>query len=151
MKGMKTFALIAAWGLWLTGCGGGGFVQEVPPPDGQPPQIHQARVIPSNLVYIGRQVRVEAEVSDEGSGIKSVTAKIKYPDGTTQTVKLTLQGNLFANDFIAQWDAHQMPADVSRWFMTVVVLAKDKSGNVAQSSESSVRVALPPPGVPSDF
>jgi hypothetical protein len=80
-----------------------------------------------------------------------VTAEIKYPDATTQTIELTLQGNVFVGNFTAQWDVNRMPADVSRWFMMVVIRAEDNSGNVAQSPESSVRVAIVPPNLPSEF
>jgi len=147
----KTFSLMASLAIFLIGCAGGDFVREGVPEDRQPPQIRQVRITPSNLVYVGRQVRVEAEVSDEGSGVKSVTAEIKYPDTTTQTIELTLQGDFFAGNFTAQWDVNRMPTDVSRWFMAVVIRAEDNSGNVARSSESSVRVAIAPPDLPSGF
>ena len=151
MGSMKTFSLIVASALFLIGCAGGGFVHEGVREDQQPPQIRQVRITPSNLVYVGRQVRVEAEVTDESSGVKSVTAEIKYPDATTQTIELTLQGDFFVGNFTAQWDVNRMPADVSRWFMTVVIRAEDNSGNVAQSPESSVRVAIAPPNLPPEF
>jgi len=151
MGSMKTFSLIVASALFLIGCAGGDFVHEGVREDRQPPQICQVRITPSNLVYVGRQVRVEAEVTDESSGVKSVTAKIKYPDATTQTIELTLQGDFFVGNFTAQWDVNRMPADVSRWFMTVVIRAEDNSGNVAQSPESSVRVAIAPPNLPPEF
>jgi len=151
MSGMKTFLPVAALSLFLIGCAGGDFIREGVSEDRQPPQIRQVRIIPSNLVYVGKQVKVEAEVTDEGSGVKSVTAEIKYPDATTQTIGLTLQDNVFIGDFNAQWDVNRMPADVSRWFMTVTVRAEDNSGNVARSPESSVRVAILPPDLPSEF
>jgi hypothetical protein len=151
MDGVKTFSLVAALALLLTGCTGGGFVHEGVAEDRQPPQIRQVRITPSNLVYVGKQVRVEAEVTDEGSGVKSVTAEIKYPDETLRTVDLTLQGNVFVGDFNAQWDVNRMPADVSRWFMAVVIRAEDNSGNIARSPESSVRVAISPPGLPPEL
>ena len=151
MDGVKTFSLAAALALLLIGCAGGGFVHEGIPEDRQPPQIRQVRITPSNLVYVGKQVKVEAEVMDEGSGVKSVTAEIKYPDATTQTIELTLQGDFFVGNFTAQWDVNRMPADVSRWFMAVVIKAEDNSGNVARSPESSVRVAILPPDLPSEF
>ena len=151
MSSVKTFSPVAVLALLLIGCAGGGFVHEGVVEDRQPPQIRQVRITPSNLVYVGRQVRVEAEVIDESSGVKSVTAEIKYPDATTQMVELTLQGNVFVSNFTAQWDVNRMPADVSRWFMTVVIRAEDNSGNVAQSPESSVRVAIVPPNLPSEF
>ncbi len=147
----KNFSLMASLALFLIGCAGGDFVREGVPQDRQPPQIRQIQITPSNLVYVGRQVRVEVEVSDEGSGIKSVTAEIKYPDATTQMVDLTLQDNVFVGEFNAQWDVNRMPTDVSRWFMTVVIRAEDNSGNVARSPESSVRVAIAPPDLPSGF
>ena len=146
---MKTFAITAALALWLIGCAGGG--GEGVAEDRQPPQIRQVRITPSNLVYVGKQVKVEAEVVDEGSGVKSVTAEIKYPDATTQTIELTLQGDFFVGNFTAQWDVNRMPADVSRWFMAVVIKAEDNSGNIARSPESSVRVAISPPDLPSEF
>lgn len=151
MSSVKTFSPVAMLALLLIGCAGGGFVHEGVAEDRQPPQIRQVRITPSNLVYVGRQVRVEAEVTDESSGVKSVTAEIKYPDATTQTIELTLQGDFFVGNFTAQWDVNRMPADVSRWFMTVVIRAEDNSGNVAQSPESSVRVAIVPPNLPSEF
>lgn len=151
MSSVKTFSPVAVLALLLIGCAGGGFVHEGVAEDRQPPQIRQVRITPSNLVYVGRQVRVEAEVTDESSGVKSVTAEIKYPDATTQTIELTLQGNVFVGNFTAQWDVNRMPADVSRWFMMVVIRAEDNSGNVAQSPESSVRVAIVPPNLPSEF
>ena len=151
MSSVKTFSPVAVLALLLIGCAGGGFVHEGVAEDRQPPQIRQVRITPSNLVYVGRQVRVEAEVTDESSGVKSVTAEIKYPDATTQTIELTLQGNVFVGNFTAQWDVNRMPADVSRWFMTVVIRAEDNSGNVAQSPESSVRVAIAPPNLPPEF
>jgi len=151
MSSVKTFSPVAVLALLLIGCAGGGFVHEGVAEDRQPPQIRQVRITPSNLVYVGRQVRVEAEVTDENSGVKSVTAEIKYPDATTQTIELTLQGNVFVGNFTAQWDVNRMPADVSRWFMTVVIRAEDNSGNVAQSPESSVRVAIAPPNLPPEF
>lgn len=151
MSSVKTFSPVAMLALLLIGCAGGGFVHEGVAEDRQPPQIRQVRITPSNLVYVGRQVRVEAEVIDESSGVKSVTAEIKYPDATTQTIELTLQGDFFVGNFTAQWDVNRMPADVSRWFMTVVIRAEDNSGNVAQSPESSVRVAIAPPNLPSEF
>jgi hypothetical protein len=146
---MKTFAITAALALWLIGCAGGG--GEGVAGDRQPPQIRQVRITPSNLVYVGKQVKVEAEVVDEGSGVKSVTAEIKYPDATSQTIELTLQGDFFVGNFTAQWDVNRMPADVSRWFMAVVIKAEDNSGNIARSPESSVRVAISPPDLPSEF
>ena len=151
MNRVKTFLPIAALAVFLFVCAGGGFVHEGVPEDRQPPQIRQVQITPSNLVYVGKQVKVEAEVTDESSGVKSVTAEIKYPDATTQTVDLTLQGNVFIGDFNAQWDVNRMPTDVSRWFMTVTVRAEDNSGNVARSTESSVRVAISPPDLPSEF
>jgi hypothetical protein len=146
---MKTFAITAALALWLIGCAGGG--GEGVAGDRQPPQIRQVRITPSNLVYVGKQVKVEAGVVDEGSGVKSVTAEIKYPDATSQTIELTLQGDFFVGNFTAQWDVNRMPADVSRWFMAVIIKAEDNSGNVARSPESSVRVAISPPDLPSEF
>jgi len=64
MESTKTFSLTAALALFLIGCAGGGFVHEGVPEDRQPPQIRQVRITPSNLVYVGKQVKVEVEVID---------------------------------------------------------------------------------------
>ena len=136
--------------LLLTGCAGGGFVHEGVPKDNQPPQIRQVKVTPNMLVTRGKQVTIEATVTDEQSGVKAVTAEVTYPDGGKETLQLTPQGNdLFSGNFNAFWNENAMPQNVNEWFIRVVVKAADNSGNIAQSPETKVRVAITPPDLPS--
>ncbi len=146
------FASIPLLSLLLTNCAGGGFVREVAPPDKQPPQIRQVKVTPNMLVTVGRQVTIEATVTDEQSGVQTVNAEVTYPDGGRETLQLTSQGNdLFAVSFNARWNERAMPQDVNEWFMKVLVKATDNNGNIAQSSETKVRVAINPPDLPMEF
>lgn len=150
----KSFVLvlISSLSLFLTGCAGGGFVHEGEPKDTQPPQIRQVKVTPDMLITVGRQATIEATVTDEQSGVQTVTAEVTYPDGGRETLQLTQQGSdLFSVSFNARWNERAMPQDVNEWFMKVVVKAVDNSGNTSQSSEIKVRIAISPPDLPSGF
>lgn len=125
------------------GCQGGA------PTDTTAPTISEVQVNPSSLIEQGRQVTVQAKVTDDRSGVKSVTARITYPDGTETTEPMQQQSetDVWAVTFTAQWDTNKVGTDPTQWFVKVTVQASDRAGNQAQSPESRVRAAAlgPPP------
>jgi hypothetical protein len=64
----------------------------------------------------------------KGSGVKSVDGrKSSIPTQRPKTIELTLQGDFFVGNFYCPVGmSNRMPADVSRWFMAVVIKAEDK-------------------------
>lgn len=112
---------------WLYGCGGGGGG----PSETQPPQIENV-----SLTLSDGQVTIRAKVTDVGSGVQKVSAKISYPDGTQATFDLKREGStdLWSVTFASQRDMFQ-----------VSVIARDKAGNEAVAQESQIHTPPPPP------
>lgn len=147
--------LMLAMSTAMIGCGGGGpgAPEDTTPPsitDKTPPTITDVQVNPSSLIEQGRQVTVQATVSDDLSGIKSVVAKVRYPDGSVEEKTMSSQQadpNNYSVTFTARWDSNRVGTDPTEWFVQVMVEAVDVAGNKAQSSESRVRAAaaIPPP------
>ncbi len=140
------------WIRWLmatmtmvlsVGCGGGGGG----PSDTMPPSITDVQINPSSLIEPGRQVTVQAKVTDEGSGVQSVSVLVSYPDGTekTETMSAPAGSNTFSVSFTAQWDASKVGTDSTQWVVKIKVQAKDRTGNQAESSESRIRAVASPP------
>lgn len=135
----------------LAGCAGGAFVQGGVG-DRTPPHIERVKVEPNTLIAMGRQVRVEATVTDEGSGVERVDAAVTFPDGRKETVSLQAQaGEVFAGAFVAEWNMAGMPIEAARWVVEVAVRAIDRAGNEVRSEPITVQVAIPPPQLPPDF
>jgi len=139
------------WIRWLmatmtivlsVGCGGGGGG----PSDTTPPSITDVQINPSSLIEPGRQVTVQAKVTDEGSGVQSVSVLVNYPDGTEkiETMSAPAGSNTFSVSFVAQWNAGEVGTDSTQW-VVIKVQAKDWAGNQAESSESRIRAAASPP------
>lgn len=149
MKGRIFLAVsvLTAMVFALLGCTGGRFVQG----DLQPPRIEQVQVSPDTLIAMGRKVTVTASVVDAESGLREVVAEVTYPDGSSTKISLTAQGgDRFQGNFDAQWN-RDVPIEIERWVVKVVVRATDNVGNTAQSPEISVKAAIPPPNLPPDF
>jgi len=138
------------WIRWLmatmtmvlsVGCGGGGGG----PSDTTPPSITDVQVNPSSLIEPGRQVTVQAKVTDEGSGVQSVSVLVSYPDGNKTEIMLAPAGsNIFSVTFTAQWKANEVGTDSTQW-VVIKVQAKDRAGNQTESSESRIRAVASPP------
>lgn len=79
---MRTLTMI------LGSCGGGGGGGGVS--DTTPPTISCLAVQPDAPIVPGSRVRVEADVSDDLSGVQSVTVQVTYPDGSTAAHTLSL-------------------------------------------------------------
>ncbi len=141
MKRRKTI-LLAGLSVWtLTACGGGG---EPVVTDTTPPTISRMAVEPSTLIVPGTTVvKVEADVTDDSSGVGAVSVTIVYPDGGTDTKTLTVgSGSTYAVQFTPTWGGNQ-PGKVR-----LTVSARDVAGNAQTSSTVEVRAAAPPPGSP---
>jgi len=142
---MKTirFIVLIVGSVWaLTGCGGGGSAPVVT--DTAAPTISRVAVEPSTLIVSGvSSVRVEADVSDDSSGVDAVTVKATYPDGSEATQTLSAgSSTTYAVQFTPSWGGSQ-PGNVQ-----FVVSARDKAGNSSSASAVGVRAAAPPPGTP---
>lgn len=111
---------------WLCGCGGGGI-----PSENQPPQIESISLISSN-----GQMTIRAKVTDAGSGVQKVSAKISYPDGTQAMYDLKQESdtNVWSITFPIQGDV-----------VRILVVARDKAGNETVSQESQIYAPPPPP------
>lgn len=112
---------------WLCSCGGGGGG----PSENQPPQIEDI-----SLTFSGGQVTIRVKVTDAGSGVQKVTAKVSYPNGIQAKYDLKQEGetNVWTTTFTAQQDAFQ-----------VLVVARDKAGNEAVAQWSQIQMPPPPP------
>ncbi len=143
MKTIRFIVLIVGSAWALTACGGGGGGAPVVT-DTTAPTISRVAVEPSTLIVPGvTSVRVEADVTDDSSGVDAVTVKATYPDGSEATQTLSAGGSAtFAAQFTPSWGGSQ-PGNVQ-----FVVSARDKAGNSTSASAVSVRAAAPPPGTP---
>ena len=137
MKTIRFIVLIVGSAWALTACGGGGG-------DATAPTISRVAVEPSTLIVPGvTSVRVEADVTDDSSGVNAVTVKVTYPDGSEATQTLSAgSGVTYAVQFTPSWGGSQ-PGNVQ-----FVVSARDKAGNSGSASAVSVRAAGPPPATP---
>lgn len=144
MRRINTMLLTALWVWTLTACGGGGGGGGPVVTDTTPPTISRMAVEPSTLIVPGvTVVRVEAEVTDDSSGVEAVTVAVSYPDGSTDTKALTAgNGTTYAVQFAASWGGNQ-PGKVR-----FLVSARDKAGNTQNASALEVRAVAPPPGSP---
>lgn len=143
MKRGNTMLLIVLSVWALTACGGGGGGGSVVT-DTIPPTISRMAVEPSTLIVPGTtMVRVEADVTDDSSGVQTVTVAVAYPDGSTDTKTLAAgSGSTYSAQFTASWGGNQ-PGKVR-----FTVSARDVAGNTQTSSEVEVRAVAPPPGSP---
>lgn len=143
MKRGKIILAIALASWILTACGGGGGGVPVVP-DTTPPTISRVAVEPSTLIVPGTTVvQVEADVTDDSSGVRSVTVAVVYPDGTTDTKTLAAgSGSTYTVQFTTTWGGN-LPGKVR-----FAVSAQDAAGNTRTSSEVEVRAVAPPPGSP---
>lgn len=143
MKRWNTMLLIAVSAWTLTACGGGGAGGPVVT-DTTPPTISRTAVEPSTLIVPGTTVvRVEADVTDDSSGVDAVTVTVVHPDGSTDTKTLAVgSGSTYAVQFTASWSGNQ-PGNVR-----FTVSARDKAGNTQDAPVVEVRAAAPPPGSP---
>jgi hypothetical protein len=143
MKTIRFTVLIVASAWVLTACGGVG-VGVPTPSDTTAPTISRVAVEPSTLIVPGAtSVRVEAHVTDDGSGVDAVTVKATYPDGSEATHTLSAgSGATYTVQFAPSWGGSQ-PGNVQ-----FVVSARDKAGNSGSASVVSVRSAAPPPATP---
>jgi len=141
MKRSNTILLIALPIWTMTACGGGGGTVIN---DTTAPTISRVAVEPSTLIVPGATVvQVEADVVDDSSGIDTVAVAVAYPDGSKDTKPMAVKsGSVYAVQFPAAWGGNQ-PGSVR-----FTVSARDKAGNVQNSSAVEVRAAAPPPGAP---
>lgn len=131
---------VAACLIWLAGCGGGGGGQS----DTTPPQILSVSVLPS-LVEEGSTMQAEAVVTDAGSGIASVRALVRYPNGTEQTYEMQRSSN---GRFTRQWN---VPNGVSgeQNVILITIIALDMQGNSQRFDHTPApRLARQPPAPP---
>lgn len=144
MRRINSILLIALSVWTLSACGGGGGGGGPVVTDTTAPTISRMAVEPSTLIVPGGTVvRVEADVTDDSSGVDAVTVAVAYPDGSTDTKALTAgSGSTYAVQFTALWGGSQ--PGVVRF----TVSARDVAGNVRTSSAVEVRAAAPPPGNP---
>ena len=134
--------LLTALSVWaLSACGGGGGPVET---DTTPPTISRMAVEPSSLIVPSTTVvRVEADVTDDSSGVGAVSVAVVYPDGSTDTKTLTAgSGSTYAVQFTPTWGGNQ-PGTVR-----FTVSARDVAGNTQTSSAVEIRAAALPPGSP---
>ena len=141
MKTIGFIVLIAASAWVLTACGGGGGVPASP--DTTAPTISRVAVEPSTLIVPGvTSVRVEADVTDDLSGVDAVAVKVTYPDQSETTHTLVAgSGATYAVQFTPSWGGSQ-PGTVR-----FAVAARDKAGNTSEATIDR-RAAAPPPGTP---
>lgn len=133
-----------ALGVWaLSACGGGGSGGLVSS-DTMPPTISCVAVEPPALIVPGSTVvRIEADVTDNDSGVDTVSVAVAYPDGSADTKTLTSEsGSRYAVQFTATWTGSQ-PGKI-----LFTVSARDKAGNAQTSSALERRAVAPPPGSP---
>lgn len=139
----KITGTLCLFGLvWLLGsCGGGGGAPAIT--DTVPPTISRVVVQPNNLLMPGFLVRVEADATDDSSGIDEVTVRVEYPNGATETHTLEAGvGSSYAKQFTASW-THDSPGIVK-----FTASARDKAGNTASASTREVRAGASPPPLP---
>lgn len=120
----------------LASCGGGGVS------DTTAPTISRLAVQPDAPIVPDSKVRVEAEVSDDLSGVQSVTVEVTYPDGSTAAHPLSLQSeSTYAVEF-------NVPSSNQPGTVTFAVIAKDKAGNTTPPRSEERRIIASPPGAP---
>lgn len=138
----RKIILLAGLSVWtLTACGGGGGPMVT---DTNPPTISRMAVEPSTFIVPGTTVvQVEADVTDDSSGVDAVSVTIAHPDGSTDTKTLTAaSGSTYVAQFTPTWGGNQ-PGTVR-----FTVSARDRAGNTQTTSAAEVRAAAPPPGSP---
>ncbi|MEJ5250910.1 MAG: hypothetical protein HPY54_07560 [Chthonomonadetes bacterium] len=142
MRTVKITFLIAVLAGTLTACGGGGGTGGIS--DTTAPTISRVAVEPTALIAPGTTiVRVEADVTDDSSGVDTVAVEVVYPDGTRETKTLTATtGSTYAVQFTPQWGGNQ-PGTVR-----FTVSARDGASNVQSAAPIDVRGAAPPPEYP---
>lgn len=124
----------------LASCGGGGDAGGVS--DTTPPTISRMAVQPDAPIAPGSEVRVEADVSDDLSGVQSVAVQVTYPDGSTAAHPLSLlSGSTYAVVFNA-------PSSNQPGTATFAVTAKDGAGNTTPPRSEERRLIASPPGAP---
>ncbi|MGQ9881733.1 MAG: hypothetical protein ACUVSV_12845 [Armatimonadota bacterium] len=140
---MRTLTLIlGSCGLLalLASCGGGGGGGGVS--DTTAPTISRMAVQPDAPIVPDSKVRVEADVSDDLSGVQNVTVQVTYPDGSTAAHTLSLvSGSTYAVEFNA-------PSISQPGTATFVVTAKDGAGNTTSPRSEERRLIASPPGAP---
>ncbi len=143
MKRAYLAIALSAFAFLLASCGGGGGVTPPPVTDTTAPTISRVAVEPSALVVSGTtEVRVEADVTDD-VGVASVTARVEYPDGTSQTHSLSLaSGSTYAVQFTATWSGSNPGT------LRFTVSASDAAGNTQSAAAQERRGASPPPDSP---
>ena len=121
----------------IAGCGGGGA------PPNQPPTVTTAAAVPTELSFIGGTVTITAEVTDDDT-VATVSAQVAGPGGT-ETVALTLSGEQYAGDYVA--DGNPGP---NEYVYTVTVTATDNKDATSDPVSRGFTVAAPstPPPPP---
>lgn len=142
MRTVKITVLVGVLAGTLTACGGGGGTTA--PSDTVAPGITRVAVEPTTLIAPDTTtVRVEADVTNDSSGVDAVSVQIVYPDGTGETRALSATtGSNYAVQFTPAWGGNQPGT------MRFTVSARDKAGNVASASAVERRAAAPPPEYP---
>lgn len=107
----------------------------LPAVDTTPPNISDTQVNPQQLDFKGGEVTITARVYDE-SGVDSVWAKLKKPDGNEEQIDMSLEGDYYQAKLTIP---PNLRTDGKAETYQVWILAKDKKGN-----ETS------PPGIPTD-
>jgi len=97
--------------------------------DSTPPVISETT--PADGATIGASATFAAKVTDNGSGVKSVTFVITYPDLRTQSFGASFAGN-------DTWQINFSGFSDGGWAWRVV--AKDRAGNIATSDPLSFTV-----------
>ncbi len=124
--------------LLLTGCGGGGgsVSQAVTPPDTKGGDTSGPFFTISSAVYsaLTKAATFKATVSDSGSGIKSVLAKVTPPTGTVTNYTMTYSAT--TNEYSAVFS--NVPENTTAVAKTyqVDITATDKSDNVTTQKKS---------------
>lgn len=142
MRTVQITFLVGVLAGTLTACGGGGGIS--PPNDTVAPGISRVAVEPTTLIAPGTTaVRVEADVTDDSSGVDAVSVQVVYPDGTEETKALAeTTGSTYAVQFTPAWAGNQ-PGTVR-----FTVSARDRAGNTGSASPVERRAAAPPPEYP---
>ncbi|MGC8863135.1 MAG: hypothetical protein ACP5R5_10235 [Armatimonadota bacterium] len=161
MRNKKLFlARIAGVGLALMlvavvcGCGGGGGGGGGG--DTTPPTLSGQSVTPSSLTPVGGTVTIQVTATDD-VGVQSVTAVITGYNPATQTTGSTTVSLTHGSG--NTWSAQHTVAPIitvppgvadanGETTYTVVITAKDTSGNSSAAANTSFKVTGLPPGNP---
>jgi len=124
--------------MLLTGCGGGGgsVSQSVTPPDTKGGDTSGPFFTKSSAVYSGqtKAATFKATVSDSGSGVKTVQAKVTPPTGTATTYAMTY--NATTNEYSAVYSNVPVNTTAAALTYQVDIIAIDKSDNISTQKTS---------------